>query len=416
MKTKLSILFLSFFIFQNLFGQTEPRLYQENTSIAYSQDGDFQKLTESIYEYNEFGDYKEIVSKSFNDQDEIVNWLGTFYIYNTENLLVKRMNRRYNSEVDLWVTIGWNEYEYDTNGCLMSDAEIVNVGGLFSQKKYERNTDCQITKEVFYRKTFGADTLALQHILERTYFQDGISYREVRLEPKTFLNNALVIKKISDNYLHPNRDLDEVYTTFNDNNGAYKYDGKYTYVYDQFDNLISYALHKQDSIITDWTLMYLYFYDLEYDGDNRMIRRKSRFEDYTFDPPQFQEENLEHLEYWCKDLVKTNITDLSNGFLIYKFDFFYEGKNECFEVENVLLEMSIFPNPTFGKITIQSPILQSGNTQIKVFDMNGKLLLGKIEIQRESAEIDLSHLPNGMYVIQLINQEHFVQQKVVLTK
>ena len=415
MKTTLTIAILFLFLTQAIFGQSEPRLHQQNTSITYSSQDNFQKFRESTYEYNELGDYKSIISKSYNDQEELVNWIGTFYTYNNENLLTKKLSRRYNSDVDLWISIGWNEYEYDNNGCLIFDTEIENIGGLFSETRYERNTDCQMTKEMVWFEN--SDTLVLQYIKERTYFQDGISYQEVRSEPKAFLDNAIVIKRISDNYFHPNGNLDVVYTTFNDNNGDYKYDGKYTFEYDQFDNLTSYTLHRKDSMITDWTLLYYNFYDLEYDDDNRMIEKKSGLEDYTFDPPLIHEGNVEGFEYWCKDLVKTNIVDIGNGFAIYKYDFFYEGKNECFEPEKELLEIDVFPNPTSGMITINSLIFQSGDTQITVFDMHGKLLLEKNENrQLLNAEIDLVDFPNGMYVIQLMNQEHFVQHKIVLTK
>lgn len=77
--------------------------------------------------------------------------------------------------------------------------------------------------------------------------------------------------------------------------------------------------------------------------------------------------------------------------------------------------MDVFPNPTFGEITINSSIFKSGNTQILVFDISGKLLLQKNEQRRlELIDFDLGDLPNGVYMIQLMNQNYFVQERVVV--
>jgi len=160
-----------------------------------------------------------------------------------------------------------------------------------------------------------------------------------------------------------------------------------------------------------------YDYFKEYDGQGRLIQSGSNITRYSFDPPIIIEEDIYHYEYWCKDLVKVNEERDENDNVLFRIESYYEGIDECFEIENELLEIDVFPNPTLGMITVNSPVFKSGNTQISVFDMNGKLLLQKNESMRmELVEFDLGNLPNGIYVIQLMNQEHFVQNKIVLAK
>ena len=57
----------------------------------------------------------------------------------------------------------------------------------------------------------------------------------------------------------------------------------------------------------------------------------------------------------------------------------------------------------------------SGDTQIFIFDMTGKLLLEKMETRRiEKIELDLTQLPDGMYSLQLKNSDHFISKKLMI--
>ena len=92
--------------------------------------------------------------------------------------------------------------------------------------------------------------------------------------------------------------------------------------------------------------------------------------DYTVDPPSYEESNNLSIEYWCKDLEKVVEPSTGDGIFSFRVESYYEGINECFEPENELLEIDVFPNPTSGLVTVNSSIFNSGDTQVSVFDMS----------------------------------------------
>ncbi len=71
----------------------------------------------------------------------------------------------------------------------------------------------------------------------------------------------------------------------------------------------------------------------------------------------------------------------------------------------------VFPNPTTGWVEIQSPFNKLETDQITLTDINGKtrqLRSNQIHISGNQVQLDLSDLPNGMYLLG-INREDIIQ-------
>ncbi len=62
---------------------------------------------------------------------------------------------------------------------------------------------------------------------------------------------------------------------------------------------------------------------------------------------------------------------------------------------------SIYPNPTKGILNIESD--EKGNHTLKIIDLTGKVLLDRILENDSRWEINLSHLPQGYYLIRIDN-------------
>ena len=74
------------------------------------------------------------------------------------------------------------------------------------------------------------------------------------------------------------------------------------------------------------------------------------------------------------------------------------------------ISISIFPNPTSDKFTIQSPILKDEIVSLKLFDNMGRIVK-KIEqkkLRESSIQVDLNLHPTGIYFIQIMNKEYQV--------
>lgn len=71
--------------------------------------------------------------------------------------------------------------------------------------------------------------------------------------------------------------------------------------------------------------------------------------------------------------------------------------------------IDIYPNPTNGTISIKLPVnIDKGNIQL--YNATGKIV-ASYPIQRQ---IDISHLPNGLYYLRLQNESGVYSQKVII--
>lgn len=123
----------------------------------------------------------------------------------------------------------------------------------------------------------------------------------------------------------------------------------------------------------------------------------------------------------------TLTANMSNGCLTFVFTSDgsvtysgWEAQINCFfpaaigEIEEELL--SVYPNPSQGIITLKN--LKKENYQISVQDMNGRnCLMSKNTIGAfASKELDLSHLENGIYFIQVANNHQSKTYQITILK
>jgi Secretion system C-terminal sorting domain len=80
----------------------------------------------------------------------------------------------------------------------------------------------------------------------------------------------------------------------------------------------------------------------------------------------------------------------------------------------VAKELKVFPNPANVKLTVQTNGLLAGST-VRVFDMNGRIVLRKFAGEKQvTAQIDVSSLSNGTYIVEIKNNlESYINKFVV---
>lgn len=79
----------------------------------------------------------------------------------------------------------------------------------------------------------------------------------------------------------------------------------------------------------------------------------------------------------------------------------------------------VFPNPSPGQFGILLPLKSLGEWQVGIFDITGKKVYNKkLYADRANSlfQIDLCHLPSGLYMILLDNDGQVFQDKVVIQK
>lgn len=75
--------------------------------------------------------------------------------------------------------------------------------------------------------------------------------------------------------------------------------------------------------------------------------------------------------------------------------------------EQVMGELTLFPNPTDGMVRMRFPATMQGDALLTVHDISGRAVLGNKLFVAPSAEqaMDWSVLPNGVYTVSLVNND-----------
>lgn len=97
-------------------------------------------------------------------------------------------------------------------------------------------------------------------------------------------------------------------------------------------------------------------------------------------------------------------------------EFFLDGTTGIDNIE-AINALEIFPNPTSGELYLEIDLSETVNLSIEIFDLFGKKVLLRQNQQQisEMIPLNLSHLPNGTYFIQLyINQQFIPTKKLIL--
>lgn len=424
MKKIILAIFLFLFFIQNGQSQIAPRVVKETTSFQQlPSEPEYILLEEIDYHYNSLGDTTSIeTTEHFNLFSGTNSWTGKFYEYDYNHLLKKKSQKRYNPDVDLWITESWIEYEYDVNGCLIQESIIQNVGGPYENNQvfYERNKSCQqlSRKEEKTYLLFGS-TFSVYNYYESNYYSDGISYVKkfyefVETADSNFLKIAWVYI-----YDDQNKLIEHEEVHFNNNNSTLVevFATKKILVYDDYGNIKEEHFLTKNYSTSEWELIHIDFFDNEYDENEFLISvRKERYFDAIFSiDSEFT--ILFTYQNSCKGFTEEEVKLYENNGAKIKKVFAYEGIDECIDIEKISLTIQISPNPSNGNFKITSSIFQTGNTNISVFATDGKVLLQKTEVSRSTfSNIDLSSLLNGLYILHLSNGDHFVNEKIVIAK
>jgi len=83
--------------------------------------------------------------------------------------------------------------------------------------------------------------------------------------------------------------------------------------------------------------------------------------------------------------------------------------------ENNLTNFSVFPNPTKGIVNIQRNGNVTGETNLTLFDIQGRRILGKQNIAAFET-LHLDHLQNGVYLLSIENSKQKTTKKIVLSR
>lgn len=91
--------------------------------------------------------------------------------------------------------------------------------------------------------------------------------------------------------------------------------------------------------------------------------------------------------------------------------YFAKAYDNMATVENQQISFQILPNPAGDKVEIQHSF--SGNVEVQLTDLNGKVLLNQ-GFNRNKFQLDTTHFPNGIYLVQLIQNGKISTEKLII--
>ncbi|MDD6211028.1 MAG: T9SS type A sorting domain-containing protein [Bacteroidales bacterium] len=90
------------------------------------------------------------------------------------------------------------------------------------------------------------------------------------------------------------------------------------------------------------------------------------------------------------------------------------GASTAIEQTDSSLSLQLYPNPTSGHLVIQGASVRP-NSQIKISSLDGTLLLSQVIATEGCVSLDVSFLPQGIYLLQIFADSRFVQwQKLII--
>ncbi|WP_417200156.1 T9SS type A sorting domain-containing protein [Bizionia sp.] len=113
---------------------------------------------------------------------------------------------------------------------------------------------------------------------------------------------------------------------------------------------------------------------------------------------------------------EVNVQELNAGNILLSEGFISSDFGETLSIgyeDSIGNQLLLYPNPAKDLVIIDN--IPHGEIQMIVFDVNGKELVSKIA-NTQTARIDTSNLPNGVYIVQFDHNGYITHKKLVVNK
>ena len=367
----------------------------------------FEISSRDIFKYNSQGLLAEVITQYPIDNSWVNGYLYT-YAYDSNNNLQTLLIQR-------WINNSWENYSlrtyvYDSNNNVLND-------GLYTYT-YDSNNNV-LTKESgtsLYTYTYDSNNNLLTSLWQTRV---NNSWRDLWLYTYTYDSNNNV-----STFLH------QLYR----NNNSWAISRLYTYTYDSNNNLLNVSGQKEVNNLWKDFLLSTYTYDSNNNLLNILVQEGANNSWTSIEQHQWiydENDNCISTEVWVftvmygdwyppQDpnrsiyLYYNNMQSIIEWKGCYKMTASYKKVSDITTgAEPVaapeLNAVSVYPNPTTGELRIRN--CESGIKDIRIFDLMGNKF--PLRVERASGEVDISHLPPGMYFMQITTEKGVVTKKIV---
>lgn len=79
-----------------------------------------------------------------------------------------------------------------------------------------------------------------------------------------------------------------------------------------------------------------------------------------------------------------------------------------------MVSLRVFPNPASTVLTIESELTQHANAMLRLFDVNGRMVMDKAMNGR--TQVDVSNLASGVYTLRVLSNHQVATQRIVIQR
>lgn len=113
-------------------------------------------------------------------------------------------------------------------------------------------------------------------------------------------------------------------------------------------------------------------------------------------------QSLKTYDYYCDGVLKAVNDFREDGYLRGQRRYFYHDGTHCDRRATHELDVKAYPNPTHGLLTIESASLLRADSEVRLFDISGRLVKSLPAHRRiDYQQMDLRDLPAGIYILRL---------------
>lgn len=126
---------------------------------------------------------------------------------------------------------------------------------------------------------------------------------------------------------------------------------------------------------------------------------------------------------WLDDMMDVFFLNKDTGFVVgndqfYRIPFAISTSINENTLKDNRYGISVFPNPTKEKITINIPLIENKEIEMTGYNIFGqRIFMQKIYYNNTTTTLDISQFPAGIYFIRVTNDEQMVyEKKIIITK
>ena len=446
----LYLVLLSLFIATTIFGQSHSSFYNSNSkasknnshkihriikqhshakayitdvkqgldSIAIQQKvgGTFYEVYKQLFEYDNMGNNTFVKSSHF-ENGNFVPETEEEYTYNSNNQIIEYVSRDWNDNDNDWANSSKIITSYSAN-TISIISQHWNMGS---------NSWVNNSKFIYYQNSNYADTLIIEQSWSNQSWNDLYKNSILRdnnnnidIETKyNWTNNSWEADNKSEYTYDVNLNNIEILKS-NYNNNSWVYYRNTLITYDNNNMIVSNVLNEYNSSSNNWALkdslynsnqnLDIDYYE-SYNRDNNLWEKKEK-EDFIHDinygysslllPNDYTEDDqiISYFTHMLVSLDSYDGGDNNNWELDMKADFYYSSYTINSINKTTKEDLVILPNPTKDFIEIKGDY---DKLYISIFDITGKLIKQADIVT--SNKIDIRNLKNGIYFIQITDNE-----------